>query len=121
MTGRPRTVDHDRVCALRAEGLPHWQIAEIIGCPQSTIRMIISRRGETSHKRSKNVDYDLARRLHQKGVPLAEIAARVGCSVGTLSHSKGPLKQGEVMYVPKPAERGPAPITLPRLNWIARP
>jgi uncharacterized protein YjcR len=79
--------------------------------------------------RPRTLDHAAIRSMRAQGDTFAKIADKLGCSVGTLTKTasrygyKGQRtrRAGRAASPVSPLRYVPAPITLPRLQWSARP
>lgn len=84
VTGRKRTLDHDQIIRLHAEGLKDKEVAERIGCSISSVSNILSRWRKAQRMKAgqfDTVDEGKIWALAFGGWTLTSIAEEVGCPV----------------------------------------
>ncbi|MHA1637701.1 MAG: helix-turn-helix domain-containing protein [Candidatus Thorarchaeota archaeon] len=103
-TGRKKNIDSDEVERLYQEGVPRKEIAEKLGCSQTTIHKIFSKfelAPIRTHSHSGELDSTEVLKLYvEKGLPLTKVADKLGLK--STDRIVRVLKEHEVEIRPYP-------------------
>ncbi len=87
MTGRPRTIDHDAIAAMRLAGVPFVLIAERLGCNPDSARRIATRLGITNkclRGTAPKLDHAAILAAVDSGMSSRAVGRQFGCAGGTV-------------------------------------
>lgn len=117
-TGRFRTLPHEKIMAMRDEGLCVLEIAERTGCKIGSITKILSRKGQkhrvSTYALKPPIDDDVVIRALDAGISVERIAQRMGRYPGAIQAIQR-NRQREDALAASLADQ--ATVSLPALRW----